>query len=632
MEHSATYSPEDNKLRLYPACRLDAEEYARVKAAGFKWAPRQELFVAPAWTPSREDLLLEMCGEIGDENQSLSDRAEQRAGRFEDYSDKRAQDAERARRAVSTIADNIPFGQPILVGHHSERRARRDAEKIENGMRKAVRMWETSEYWTRRAEAARDHAEYKELPSVRARRIRTIEADKRKMERNRAEHVHCLKFWEGKLNVTGPGGVKFQPLAITEEHREVIYKVLGNSSRLAYLPVCKSPHGSTYDAWDVLRPDGERYESCPAYSIAQVQEIALRHYPDMIAYCDRWLAHYENRLTYERTMLAEAGGTVADQKGPEKGGACKCWASHRGCWSYIQKVNKISVTVLDNWGNGGGNFTRNIPFDKLNAIMGAAEVTQARAAGRITETDDKTGFYLREVADHPAADPAPVTDPSPPAAAAAAEEPAKEEENPAAAFTAMKETLRAGGIKVVSAPQLFPTPADIAARVIELADIRPGHRVLEPSAGTGALLDLLPDVQAGGFVTAVEISRDLAQHLREKFPAVSVYCADFLDLNGELGRFDRIIMNPPFKDADDIRHINHARAKLTPGGRLVAICANGPRQQEKLKPEAAAWHPLPSGSFAAAGTGVNAALVVFAPSVFELLMNGTQSAPKITPR
>ena len=39
MEHSATYSPEDNKLRLYPACRLDADEYAKVKAAGFIWAP-----------------------------------------------------------------------------------------------------------------------------------------------------------------------------------------------------------------------------------------------------------------------------------------------------------------------------------------------------------------------------------------------------------------------------------------------------------------------------------------------------------------------------------------------------------------------------------------------------------------
>ncbi len=44
-------------------------------------------------------------------------------------------------------------------------------------------------------------------------------------------------------------------------------------------------------------------------------------------------------------MLAEGGGTVADQNKPEKGGACRCWASPRGGWSYIQKLNKVSVSV-----------------------------------------------------------------------------------------------------------------------------------------------------------------------------------------------------------------------------------------------------------------------------------------------
>ena len=46
---TATYSPEDNKLRLYASSRLDTATYERVKAAGFKWAPKQDLFVAPMW-------------------------------------------------------------------------------------------------------------------------------------------------------------------------------------------------------------------------------------------------------------------------------------------------------------------------------------------------------------------------------------------------------------------------------------------------------------------------------------------------------------------------------------------------------------------------------------------------------
>ena len=46
-------------------------------------------------------------------------------------------------------------------------------------------------------------------------------------------------------------------------------------------------------------------------------------------------------------------------------------------------------------------------------------------------------------------------------------------------------------------------------------------------------------------------------------------------------------MNPPFDHGADIRHIDHARRKLNPGGRLVAICAAGPRQRERFEAIAA---------------------------------------------
>jgi Domain of unknown function (DUF3560) len=192
---TATYSPEDNKLRLYSSSRLDADCYARVRAAGFIWAPKQDLFVAPMWTPGREDLLIELCGEIDDEDTSLVERSSERAGRFDEYSDNRRADAESARKSVAAIADNIPLGQPILVGHHSERHARKDAERIENGMRKTVRMWETAEYWRARAAGAIRHAKYKERADVRARRIKAIEADKRKTEKYTAQALQFLAMW-----------------------------------------------------------------------------------------------------------------------------------------------------------------------------------------------------------------------------------------------------------------------------------------------------------------------------------------------------------------------------------------------------------------------------------------------------
>lgn len=39
--YRATYSPDDNKLRLYAASRLDPETYKKVHDAGFRWAPKQ---------------------------------------------------------------------------------------------------------------------------------------------------------------------------------------------------------------------------------------------------------------------------------------------------------------------------------------------------------------------------------------------------------------------------------------------------------------------------------------------------------------------------------------------------------------------------------------------------------------
>src|SRR4030095_10447651 len=41
-------------------------------------------------------------------------------------------------KRVERITSMIPLGQPILVGHHSERRARKDQERIHNGMRKGI--------------------------------------------------------------------------------------------------------------------------------------------------------------------------------------------------------------------------------------------------------------------------------------------------------------------------------------------------------------------------------------------------------------------------------------------------------------------------------------------------------------
>ncbi len=52
------------------------------------------------------------------------------------------------------MAGAIPFGQPILVGHHSEKRDRNYRERIHNKFGKAFELNDKAKYWENRAAAA----------------------------------------------------------------------------------------------------------------------------------------------------------------------------------------------------------------------------------------------------------------------------------------------------------------------------------------------------------------------------------------------------------------------------------------------------------------------------------------------
>lgn len=651
---TATYSPDDNKLRLYAATRLNADTYARVKAAGFIWAPKQDLFVAPMWTPDREDLLLELAGQIDDEDTSLTDRAEARADRFTDYHERRTDDAEAAQKTVAAIAGGIPMGQPILVGHHSERHARRDAERIENGMRKAIRMWDTAQYWKARAAGAIRHARYKELPAVRARRIKTIEADKRKQEKYTAEASQWIKAWS-QLNDPYKDG---RPCDDALRLKRATW--IANYSHVSLAATAERPHGDSL--WSAL--DGGRVTPRAAML------IALKVHGRTIKHARRWIAHLDHRLDYERAMLAESGGLITDRtEYPIVPGGRVLIGSE---WLTVIRVNRTagricSVTTNARYVRVRGIETvkdyqpptteaaaaakaaKTLPplvnFDSPDAIkMPTAEYQQAHRDYRFTRTiaaNAAHGAYRRrfkmrggtyapvfltdaKVTPPPSPDDSPSPPPLPPPdrvpsvvdrqdigkitgptqnSTTYGDTDPRPSTSPAESFEAMRDTLRAG-VQVVAAPQLFPTPADVARQLIDLAELEPGQTLLEPSAGTGALLDAVREAGIAAVQTIIEIDYRLAERLRQRYDGVRQ--ADFLQCD-DLGTFDRILMNPPFKDGADIRHILHARGMLAPGGRLTAVCANGPRQHAQLRPLAGTWIELPAETFA--GTAVRAAIL-----------------------
>ncbi|MDD5061507.1 MAG: methyltransferase, partial [Candidatus Marinimicrobia bacterium] len=120
-------------------------------------------------------------------------------------------------------------------------------------------------------------------------------------------------------------------------------------------------------------------------------------------------------------------------------------------------------------------------------------------------------------------------------------------------------------------PGFFPTPRKVVDQMIDLADLKPGMSVLEPSAGKGDIAEAIKEQCPTCGLYMVEINRTLIKIIEAKnIPHAVLAVQDFLTFDMGI-QFDRVIMNPPFENEQDIDHVRHAFDLLKPGGRLVAI-------------------------------------------------------------
>jgi 16S rRNA (adenine1518-N6/adenine1519-N6)-dimethyltransferase len=108
-------------------------------------------------------------------------------------------------------------------------------------------------------------------------------------------------------------------------------------------------------------------------------------------------------------------------------------------------------------------------------------------------------------------------------------------------------------------------------RIVAAIDPRPGENIVEIGPGLAALTALL--IERAGSIAAIEIDRDLAARLRERFasPALRLAEADALEFDfGSLGGDLRVVGNLPynisspllFRLADHAQHLRDAHVML----------------------------------------------------------------------
>lgn len=150
-------------------------------------------------------------------------------------------------------------------------------------------------------------------------------------------------------------------------------------------------------------------------------------------------------------------------------------------------------------------------------------------------------------------------------------------------------------------PLCYSTPERLARRMVELSDIRPGMRVLEPSAGDGILADCIRAACPGAYLDVVEIQPALQSVLVQK--GHRLVGADIFDCRaGPV--YDRVVLNPPFTSLLDLWHIWYCFDFLKPGGRETTIASaesvNGPSTRSEafrlwLRQQQAWTEALPGG-------------------------------------
>lgn len=127
-----------------------------------------------------------------------------------------------------------------------------------------------------------------------------------------------------------------------------------------------------------------------------------------------------------------------------------------------------------------------------------------------------------------------------------------------------------------------PTPRGVILQMLkELGSINKGEKILEPSAGLGHIADMLVKTHNlnPGDIDVVEPAEKFRRELNTKGYNLRGY--NILEYNPQ-EKYDKIIMNPPFDNGMEIKHVIKCFSLLKNGGKLITILPNSafipPRQ------------------------------------------------------
>lgn len=135
-------------------------------------------------------------------------KVEAKRERYAERALKARQESAAAFGSAHRIMDGIPMGQPVLVGHHSEKRHRNDLERIDRGLRKGTEAAERATYLDHKAETYGTHGVSSDDPQA----VAKLEQELADLRASRATE----KLWNRAIKVSAKALEKQLGRALTQ--------------------------------------------------------------------------------------------------------------------------------------------------------------------------------------------------------------------------------------------------------------------------------------------------------------------------------------------------------------------------------------------------------------------------------
>jgi len=312
----ATYDPDDNKIRMYPNDiddRMEREDWEKLcRQMKFQKAYKQGCYFA-VWTYARKEFAVSWCGEIVREGSTLEERATARALRFDQHAMNRYADSNTYLRSAQQYAEQSN-NQPILSGHHSERKMETAEKRRKSAEANAIKNRETANYWLQKATGVERHANRMQSRKLVEGRIETILKDMRGYQR-RINHANNMVEQWGTLAICKLEGRQL--------HAYVKHLAGNHYDYGAAIPAnCEFTYDNIKEDIHLLNDEEVRDHVCRTIELAWGDVVSSPYLNESIEHCLNRLAYesgkFSNTPWYDGNITAAVIQTFARKHGAEK--------------------------------------------------------------------------------------------------------------------------------------------------------------------------------------------------------------------------------------------------------------------------------------------------------------------------